>query len=380
MNQTTDVLIIGAGPYGLACARWIARRDPGLKVTVVDAGDFACGGIGRNAASMRMQWGLELNIRLCQESIAFFEEAERHLDYPRGIDLKQQGYLLLAHNEAVFAQFETNHRLHQKLGVPSVLMTPEECAKMVPALNPDDLIGGSFCHKDGCASPFLWLDALLTAVRREGVDVYMDTRVERLVVQGERLLAVTREQADISAAKVLLCTDWAAPELLQTVGVDLPITGMPKQGLVTEAWPSTLGPVVISFKHDFAVSQMVRGNIIAVVSQDRPDGGELGSTPDYLAYAASRVLDVLPGLADIRVLRTWGGVISKTPDMQAILGETDVANLYIAVSAYKGFMTSPAVGRIMSELMFDSAEHPEAAPFGAERFKTGDLIPEPLTV
>lgn len=380
MNQTADVLIIGAGPYGLACARWLALRDPGLKVVVVDEGDFACGGVGRNAASMRMQWGLELNVKLCQESIAFFEEADRHLDYPRGIDLKQRGYLLLAHNEAVFAQFEANHQLHKTLGVPSVLVTPEECVRMVPALNPDGLIGGSFCHKDGSACPFLWLDALLKAVRRDGVDVYMDTRVERLVVQGERLLAVTREQADISAAKVLLCTDWAAPELLQTVGVDLPITGMPKQGLVTEAWPGVLDPVVISFKHDFAVSQMVRGNVIAVVSQDRPDGSDLGSTPDYLAYAATRVLDVLPGLADIRVLRTWGGVISKTPDMQAILGETEVANLYVAVSAYKGFMTSPAVGRIMSEVMFDSAVHPEAAPFSAERFKTGDLIPEPLTV
>ena len=73
-------------------------------------------------------------------------------------------------------------------------------------------------------------------------------------------------------------------------------------------------------------------------------------------------------------------MISKTPDMQAILGETELENLYIAVSAYKGFMTSPAVGRIMSEALFDSGAHPEAAPFGTERFKTGNLIPEPLTV
>ena len=66
--------------------------------------------------------------------------------------------------------------------------------------------------------------------------------------------------------------------------------------------------------------------------------------------------------------------------MQAILGETELENLYIAVSAYKGFMTSPAVGRIMSEVMFDTRVHPEAAPFGTDRFKTGKLIPEPLTV
>ncbi len=66
--------------------------------------------------------------------------------------------------------------------------------------------------------------------------------------------------------------------------------------------------------------------------------------------------------------------------MQAILGETELSNLYVAVSAYKGFMTSPAVGRIMSEVVFAPQPHPEAVPFGPERFKTGDLIPEPLTV
>lgn len=347
---------------------------------VVDEGDFACGGIGRNAASMRMQWGLELNIKLCKESIGFFEEADRQLDYPRGIDFKQKGYLLLAHDVAVFNQFKVNHELHRKHGVPSELLTPEECVKMVPALNMDGLFGGSFCHKDGNASPFLWLDALYLAARRCNVDVRLGIRAERIVTQGEHFLVITRQQQDISAAKVLLCTDWAAPDLLRTVGLDLPITAMPKQGLVTEAWPAILDPVVISFKHDFAVSQVMRGNIIAVVGQDRPDGSDTRTTPDYLSFASRQVLDCLPGLAAVRVIRTWGGVISKTPDMQAILGQTDVRGLYIAVSAYKGFMTSPAVGRIMSEVMMGNDDHPDAVPFGAERFKTGNLIPEPMTV
>ena len=380
MTQTAGILIIGAGPYGLSCAWWMASREPKAKIIVVDEGDFASGGIGRNASSMRMQWGLELNIRLCKESITFFEEADKRLDYPRGIDLKQKGYLLLAHDESVFAQFRTNHELHKEHDVPSELLTPEQCRKLVPALSTEGLVGGSFCHKDGNASPFLWLDALLQATRRLNVDIHMNTRVDRLVTQGDRFLVVTRKQQDFSAAKVLVCTDWAAPQLLQTINVDLPITGMPKQGLVTEAWPEILDPVVISFKHDFAVSQVMRGNILAVVAQDRPDGDDMRSTPDYLSFAAGRVLDCLPGLSDIKVLRTWGGVISKTPDMQAILGETEVENLYIAVSAYKGFMTSPAVGRIMSEVLLDNRVHPEAAPFGAERFKAGKLIPEPLTV
>lgn len=380
MKRTTDVLIVGAGPYGMSCAWWIASNHPHIKVTVVDEGDFACGGIGRNAGGLRMQWGLELNIRLCRESIGFFEEVGRRLDYPGGIDLKQQGYLLLAHDADDYAQLVSNHAVQQKLDVPSVLLTPQECTRLVPALSGRDLVGGAFCDKDGSASPFLWLDALFQAARRRGVEIIMGRRVDKLIRQGDHFLAVTRQRQDISAAKVLVCTDWAAPQLLQDLGIDMPITGMPKQGLVTEAWQDTLAPLVISLKHEIAVSQVKRGNIVAVVAQERPDGDEMRSTPDYLSYAASRVLDCLPGLAGIKVLRTWGGVISKTPDMQAILGETEVPDLYVAVSAYKGFMTSPAVGRIMSEVMFDTEIPADVVPFSAERFKTGNLIPEPTTV
>lgn len=380
MNRTTDVLIIGAGPYGMSCAWWIASSQPGTRVTVVDEGDFACGGVGRNAAGMRMQWGLELNIRLCRESIGFFEEADRRLDYPGGIDLKQQGYLLLAHEDSVFEQLRSNHVLQQELGVPSALMAPDDCTRLVPALGREDLVGGAFCGKDGSASPFLWMDALFQAARREGVEIVMGCRIEKLVQQGERFLAVGRGDEDFSAAKVLVCTDWAAPQLLQTVGVDLPITGMPKQGLVTEAWPGVLSPMVISFRHELAINQVGRGNIVAVAGQERPDGDDLACTPDYLSYASRLILDCLPGLADINVIRTWGGVISKTPDMQAVLGETEVSDLYVAVSAYKGFMTSPAVGRIMSETVFGDSDGPEIKPFSADRFRTGNLIPEPTTV
>lgn len=67
--------------------------------------------------------------------------------------------------------------------------------------------------------------------------------------------------------------------------------------------------------------------------------------------------------------------------MQAVLGGTDVPGSCVAVSAYKGFMTSPAGGRIMSELVIDGhSNHPALRPLGPKLFETGRLVPEPLTV
>jgi sarcosine oxidase subunit beta len=376
-NGTADVLVIGAGFYGLSCAWSMAKERTGARILVLDAGEFASGASGRNGAGFRMQWGLDLNIRLCQESIQFFETAAEQLDYPRGIELKQDGYLVLAHSTKALASLEASLDAQHRHGVPSELLSAEDCLKMVPALGRDRLVGGTFCGKDGSASPFRLLDALLKACRREGVEVRYSTRVAKVEKVNGTFRATIGDGA-IEAGKVLLCTDWAVPELLAPLGIDLPVKSLPKEAIVTAPTAPVVKPILISLEHHISVNQVSRGSIIFVPSRAR-EGAEIASTPDFLAYAAPRIVDLLPGVAHVPVLRTWGGVSSLTPDMQPILGETDVEGLYVAVSSFRGLMTSPAVGRIMSALILKGdTNDPVLTRLGPRRFQTGDLVVEPL--
>jgi sarcosine oxidase subunit beta len=106
---TTDVLIVGAGFYGLSSAWWMKRLRSSARIMVVDEGEFASGASGRNGAGFRMQWGLDLNILLSKESTAFFENAAELLDYPRGIELKQDGYWYWRQPECA-GQAQREHR------------------------------------------------------------------------------------------------------------------------------------------------------------------------------------------------------------------------------------------------------------------------------
>jgi sarcosine oxidase, subunit beta len=376
-NVKFDVLIIGAGAYGLSCAWWMAKRRTGARILVVDEGEFASGASGRNGAGFRMQWGLDLNIRLCQESIRFFETAAEQLDYPRGIELKQDGYLVLAHSPKALATLRSSLEIQHRYGVPSELLDAEDCVKMVPALGRSRLVGGTFCGKDGTISPFLLLDSLLKACRREKVDVRYGTRVEKLA-RANGSFSATVKDGTIEADKVLLCTDWAVPELLASLGISLPVKSLPKEAIVTVPCAPKVKPILISLEHHISVNQVARGSIIFVVSRAR-EGTEIGSTPDFLGFAAAKIVDLLPGIADVPVLRTWGGVSSLTPDMQPILGETEVEGLYVAVSSFRGLMTSPAVGRIMSALILENdTNDPVLTQLTPRRFETGELIVEPL--
>ena len=372
-----DVLIIGAGFYGLSCAWWMAKRRTGARILVVDEGEFASGASGRNGAGFRMQWGLDLNIRLCQESIQFFETAAEQFDYPRGLELKQDGYLVLAHSPKAVATLRSSLEIQHRYGVPSEFLDVDDCIKMVPALGRNRLLGGTFCGKDGTISPFLLLDSLLKACRRANVDVRYGTRVEKLARANGTFSATTRN-GTIEAKKVLLCTDWAVPVLLASLGITLPVKSLPKEAIVTVPCRPTVRPILISLEHHISVNQVSRGSIIFVVSRAR-EGTEIVSTPDFLGFAAPKIMDLLPGVADVPVLRTWGGVSSLTPDMQPILGETEVEGVYVAVSSFRGLMTSPAVGRIMSALILDNdTNDPVLTQLTPRRFQTGKLIVEPL--
>lgn len=374
----SDILVVGAGAYGLSSAWWMAQRDTGARIVVVDEGDFAAGGSGRNGAGFRMQWGLELNIRLCQESVRFFENITDQLDYPRGIDLNQNGYLVVAYDQAGLDKLRAASDVQHGLGVASSLLSPSECRQMVPALSDNGLTGGSFCAQDGNASPFLYLDALLKAVKRKGVQVCYNTRVDRLEpdASGYRVYG---QFGSVHARAVVLCTDWAVPELLGPLGVHLPITGLPKEALVSAPCAPCVAPVIVSLKHHIAVAQLQRGSVVFTVTRHREPGGDRQSLPDFLAFAGRQLHELVPGLGHLSVLRTWGGSSSVTPDMQPVFGEVGLPGLYVAVSSYRGFMTSPAAGRIMAELVLDGGSNDICATqLSPARFETGALVYEPL--
>jgi len=374
-----EILIVGAGAYGLSSAWFLASRFPGKDIVVVDASDFAGNGTGRCIGGFRTQWAHVSNIRMCLESVDFFENAREILAYPQGIELKQKGYLILAWDQHILDLCRTCQVAQHAHGIASRMLTPQEVLRISPRVNAQGLLGGAICERDGTISPFRLLDALLKGVRRAGVRVEYGCRVQALSHRADTFLAET-SLGRIEAKKLVVCTDWAAPDLVGMLGLKLPVDRLPVEIMVSEPAPEMLGPVHISMRHNMAINQMPRGSVVINHGRKRSKSDDISNQPDWFQQACSGATAVVPELAGLNVLRGWAGTISVTPDMQPIIDELEIPGLYVAVSAYKGLMTAPAAGRFVSDLVSGTVGDDPVAPYlSLSRLQRGELIREAMT-
>ncbi|PWC53342.1 FAD-binding oxidoreductase [Azospirillum sp. TSO22-1] len=380
MSRTTDVAVVGAGAYGLSVALWLRRRSSDLSVTVLDRGEFAANETGRCGAGFRVQWGTVGNTRLCLESLPDFESFAETYGHPDGVEFKQDGYVILAHTPAQLDQLRRNVALQNGLGIDSVLVDRDAIARLAPALALDGVLGGSFYGRDGSLSPFRVLDGYQRAARRAGVDVRHGVEVLSIAPLGDGFTLATSRGA-LAAGRVVVATDTRIPALLAPLGIDIPVQPYPNQAFVTEPLAPFLGPCVVSFQHEMFVNQTPRGSVVVVASdRERPLRSDFAPTSDLFPRAAARAIDLLPHLGSARLLRSWGGLYSRTPDMQAVIGETAVAGLFVALSGAKGLMTSPAAGRRLAALIDGEAPPDWFAQLSPARFAGGTLDPEPAIV
>jgi sarcosine oxidase subunit beta len=162
------------------------------------------------------------------------------------------------------------------------------------------------------------------------------------------------------------------------VGVRLPIVTHPLQALVTEPLKPFLDPVLVSATLHAYVSQTDRGELVIGAEIDPYASYSSRSTLPFAETSAAHVLELLPCVAGVKVLRQWAGICDMTPDYSPIMGPVEgVRGFYLDVGwGTYGFKAGPVAGRRMAEAIATGSVPALIAPFALERFASGDLIGE----
>jgi len=378
-RNTFDVIIIGAGVVGSSIAYHLAKRGC-HDVLILEKSAVGSGASGVCPGGIRQQFSEEINTKLSIESVAFFKRFEEETGQPA--DFHQHGYLILATREEELAAFQHNVARQRQWGIEVSLLSPEEAKAMVPELNVSDVTGATFCPQDGYADPHSVVSGFSSAARRLGVKIKEETEVSGIDLQNNKVTGVSTPEGKFEAPVVVDAAGGHASVIGKMAGLDLPVHPSRRHVFITEPVfnharrLSSLDrpdlPMVVEFNNGFWFRREGSCLIFGMRNPDEPEGFntmvDWGFFTDTLAQAACRRL---PALHDIGIMRGQAGLHSDTPDCMAIVGGTVIDGFYLACGfSGHGFMHSPAVGRLMADLILDGkVATPDISPLSPDRFQ-----------
>ena len=92
---------------------------------------------------------------------------------------------------------------------------------------------------------------------------------------------------------------------------------------------------------------------------------------------AGQILELMPSMAKVRLVRQWAGLCDMTPDFSPVMGRTPVGGFLVDVGwGTYGFKAGPVSGEAMAELIATERTPDLIAPFALARFAEGQLVGE----
>ena len=381
LPDAADVVVVGGGIMGLATAYHLARLDPARRIVVLDK-TYLCGGAsGRNGGGVRAQWSSETNIRLMKESVRLCAEFATEMRI--NVWFRQGGYLFVARSESRAKELAASVELQRAHGLRTRMIGASDAKKLVPELDTRTLVAASFNPDDGVVFPWPFVWGYARACEQHGVALHTFTEVTALETDGggKRIAAVVTNRGTIRTPLVVNATGAWSPEIARLVDIALPNHPHRHEICSTEPLKPFLRPLVADLASGLYFSQSMRGEIVGGISNENvPDGLDQRSSIDFLGLYASALVEAMPVLGAVRVLRQWAGCYDITPDGSPIVGFIDELDGFYQLCGFMGhgFMMAPIMGKLAAEHLVSGKGDPVFEKWNFRRFRTGELVHETM--
>ena len=360
----SDVVIIGGGIVGCACAYYLARA--GVKVHLVERGPLGSGA-SRAGMSHIVTWEEpEMHLALARTSRELYETLAE--DLPVEIEYRCTGSLAVVEQpEGLSGMAAMINRL-RAWGLGCELLDAQDLRRVEPALAPD-LPGGAYFPNDGMVNPLLATQALAQAARQHGAVVESGVEVTGIDLDphSRRILGVQTQRGRLAASQVVIAAGAWSGTLGRMAGIELPI--QPRKGTlaVTAPVPEDLLRCKVILSAGYMESVKGDGNGVAVaanIQQVKNGNLLLGSSrqfagfdtrvePEVVSEVIRRCVRFVPALAGALAVRFWAGLRPYTPDLLPVIGPlSSVPGLFVA-SGHEGIgiTEGPVTGLLISQMI-----------------------------
>jgi glycine/D-amino acid oxidase-like deaminating enzyme len=376
MSQSYDVIIVGAGIVGAACAAECARAR--LKVLVLDRGPIGGGTTGAGMGHIVVLDDSEAQLALTSFSRRLWHELAPAL--PAEVEYDQCGTLWLAADEEEMAEVHRKQQSYSARGLRVEVLKANAVAEAEPNLRLG-MAGGLRVLEDGVLYPPCAARFLLEEAVRTGATLRTGVTVQALLAEGGVALA---DGSAISAGISVNATGPWSPEL--TPG--LPVRKRKGHLVITDRYPGYVHHQIVELgylksahnlnKDSVAFNIQPRKNGQMLIGSSRQfDAEDTAVEQSILNRMLQRGCQYLPSLGSLSALRTWTGHRAATPDKLPVIGpSTEHARVWLATGHEGlGITTSLGTGRLLADLLLNRKSEIPTGPYSPARFAKGATTP-----
>jgi len=380
-----DLVVIGAGAVGAACAFFAAQA--GLQVQVVERGQIAGGTTSACEGNLLVsdkEAGVELDLALYSQQIWRKDLAEfAHL-----WEFESKGGLVVSATDSGARALAALTGRQRAAGIEVTDVSADDLNDYEPHIS-RELRAGAFYPQDAQVQPMLLTAHLLRLARHRQARIMLDTEVTGFIQSGDQVIGVETTRGPIHAPAVINAAGTWAGNVARLAGVELPI--LPRRGflLVTEPLPPTIHHKVyageyvanvLSSDEGLQTSPVVEGTdsgpILIGSSRERV-GFDQGVSLPVLAAMAAKAVALFPMLSAVKVMRSYLGFRPYCPDHLPVIGADLRAPGLWQASGHEGagIGLSTGTAKLLTQALTGQPVDLDLTPFAPERFgKSRDRV------
>ena len=365
MTAAYDLIVVGGGPVGAACARELALA--GRRVLVLDPEGEQGQGWKAAAGMLAPQLEADEEDPLLELGLAAREhygplaEALRETT-GSDIGLWREGIAWVAADEAEAGGLRSKVAWQRQQGHLADWLDADEVKSRWPWLGPTH--GALWAPHEGALEPARLVAALRQDGVRLGVGMEQDAAVS-IESRGDRVTCVVGRRGRYPAGDVIV----AAGAWSGTIGgVPRPIAVAPVRGqMAALPWPAGSRRAIV---YGHGCYLLARGTEAIAGSTMEYAGFHPEVTSAGLARIFAGVTALCPTLTSAEVRRTWAGLRPVTPDGLPIIGaEPRLQGLWYATGhGRNGILLAGLTGLLMKQLLGGEPAAEDLAPFSPTRF------------
>jgi glycine/D-amino acid oxidase-like deaminating enzyme len=371
MTVAGDVVIVGAGIVGAACALECVRA--GLRTTVVEALTIGGGATAAGMGHIVVMDDSPAQFALTSYSQRLWDELAEQL--PPEVQWHRSGTLWVAADQEEMAEVQRKHQYYTDRSIAVEVLDASALTEAEPQLR-EGLAGGLRVPGDAVVYPPCAARYLLNRALEGGATCLVGAPARQLAGTGVHLA----DDRFLAAGAVVNATGAWANDL--TPG--WPVKKRKGHLLITDRYPGFVRHQLVELGY-LKSAHSVTADSVAFNVQPRPNGQLLiGSSRQFgaedgkvdqpiLNKMLARACEYLPGLGRLSAIRAWTGFRAATPDKLPLIGPCPITpGLWLATGHEGlGITTSLATAKLLVDQLLDRKPAIPWEPYWPERALQG---------